>query len=109
MRARHLALVLLLPAPALAQTFSATGGANFSKVSADAEIIDTDIGYVTRLSAGLSTHVPLGESFGLEFGGYYSQKGTTIGIDLFEAVIGSATLETDYLEGTALIWIDLSN
>ena len=78
---------------------AATGGANFSKVStdADAEIIDTDIGYVTRLSAGLSTHVPLGESFGLEFSGYYSQKGRTIGIDLFDAVIGSATLETDYL------------
>ena len=54
MRVWRSAFLLLLPA--LAQAFSASGGANFSKIcpGSDGHVIDAGIGYVTRLSAGPS-------------------------------------------------------
>ncbi len=96
-------LLLLVRMPVAGQTSLAlTGGVNIASVDVgDDSRLVPDFQSVTRNSLGLAADFPLSESWGLQLGGRYSQKGgradfTEDGLD------GESTIELDYLEFTAL-------
>ena len=97
------ALLLLSQAPASAQTkIALTGGATISSldITTDDDFYP-DFQSVTRLSIGLAATIPMSDGFGIQLGGAYSQKGGSL--EFTEGgIVGESSIETDYLEFTAL-------
>ena len=96
-------LLLLTVTPAFSQvSLAVTGGVNIASldISTDSDFVP-DIQSVTRLSIGLAANIPASESWGLQLGGSYSQKGGRFEISE-QGVSAESRVETDYLEFTVL-------
>lgn len=104
--ATPLVAIVLLPlaqAPTAAQTtFALTGGLNIASADVtDASAVVPDVVSVTRRSFGLAADFSLSETFGIQLGSRYSQKG--VGLELDEDGFDvQSSAELDYLEFTAL-------
>ena len=95
-------LLLLTVTPAFSQvSLAVTGGVNIATLK-----VDTEFGAppgaeksVKRLSIGLAANIAASESWGLQLGGSYSQKGGRFDVSE-QGVSAEARVETDYLEFT---------
>ena len=96
-------LLLLTWTPAFGQvSLAVTGGLNIASmdISTDDDFV-LDLQSVTRLSIGLAANIAASESWGLQLGGNYSQKGGRFDVSE-QGVSAEARVEADYLEFTVL-------
>ena len=96
-------LLLLTWTPAFGQiSLAVTGGVNIASldISTDDAFVP-EIQSVTRLSIGLAANIPVSESWGVQLGGSYSQKGGSLDFSE-QGLSAEGRVETDYLEFTVL-------